>query len=104
MLLASANEVSYAVAENVGKQYLNGGYAEFIEEMNRISQELGCTSSNWVNANGLHDDNHYTTAHDMARIAAAAIRMKSSKTGDNAGIQSSTDESDCGRKDSGSES
>lgn len=44
MLLASANEVSYAVAENVGKQYLNGGYAEFIEEMNRISQELGCTS------------------------------------------------------------
>ena len=40
MLLASANEVSYAVAENVGKQYLNGGYAEFIEEMNRISQEL----------------------------------------------------------------
>ena len=43
MLLASANEVSYAVAENVGKQYLNGGYAEFIEEMNRISQELGCT-------------------------------------------------------------
>ena len=61
MLLASANEVSYAVAENVGKQYLNGGYAEFIEEMNRISQELGCTSSNWVNANGLHDDNHYTT-------------------------------------------
>ena len=63
--------------KNVGKQYLNGGYAEFIEEMNRISQELGCTSSNWVNANGLHDDNHYTTAHDMARIAAAAIRMKS---------------------------
>ena len=74
MLLASANEVSYAVAENVGKQYLNGGYAEFIEEMNRISQELGCTSSNWVNANGLHDDNHYTTAHDMARIAAAAYQ------------------------------
>lgn len=74
MLLASANEVSYAVAENVGKQYLNGGYAEFIEEMNRISQELGCTSSNWVNANGLYDDNHYTTAHDMARIAAAAYQ------------------------------
>lgn len=74
MLLASANEVSYAVAENVGRQYLNGGYTEFIEEMNRISQELGCTGSNWVNANGLHDENHYTTAHDMARIAAAAYQ------------------------------
>lgn len=46
MLLASANEVSYAVAENVGRQYLNGGYTEFIEEMNRISQQLGCTGSN----------------------------------------------------------
>lgn len=74
MLLASANEVSYAVAENVGRQYLNGGYTEFIEEMNRISQQLGCTGSNWVNANGLHDENHYTTAHDMARIAAAAYQ------------------------------
>lgn len=74
MLLASANEVSYAVAENVGRQYLQGGYAEFIEEMNRISQELGCTNSHWVNANGLHDEGHYTTAHDMARIAAAAYQ------------------------------
>ena len=74
MLLASANEVSYAVAENVGRQYLQGGYAEFIEEMNRIPQELGCTNSHWVNANGLHDEGHYTTAHDMARIAAAAYQ------------------------------
>ena len=74
MLLASANEVSYAVAENVGRQYLQGGYAEFMEEMNRISQELGCTNSHWVNANGLHDEGHYTTAHDMARIAAAAYQ------------------------------
>lgn len=74
MLLASANEVSYAVAENVGREYLQGGYAEFIEEMNRISHELGCTNSHWTNANGLHDDNHYTTAHDMAKIAAAAYQ------------------------------
>lgn len=74
MLLASANEVSYAVAENVGQQYLNGGYDEFIEEMNRVSKELGCTGSHWVNANGLHDENHYTTAHDMALIAAEVYR------------------------------
>ena len=46
----SANEVSLCGGGKCRKQYLNGGYAEFIEEMNRISQELGCTSSNWVNA------------------------------------------------------
>lgn len=76
MLLASANEVSYAVAENVGQQYLNGGYEEFIEEMNRVSEELGCTGSHWTNANGLHDENHYTTAHDMALIAAEVYQME----------------------------
>ncbi len=74
MLLASANEVSYAVAENVGNQYLGGGYDAFIREMNRTAEELGCTGSNWVNANGLHDENHYTTAHDMALIASAVYK------------------------------
>lgn len=76
MLLASANEVSYAVAENVGNQYLGGGYDAFIREMNRTAEELGCTGSNWVNANGLHDENHYTTAHDMALIASAVYKKE----------------------------
>ena len=71
ILFASANEVSYAVAENVGKKYLNGGFDEFIQKMNEKSDELGCKNSNWVNANGLHDDEHYTTAYDMALIGAA---------------------------------
>ena len=55
VLFASANEVSYAVAENVGKKYLNGGYNEFIQKMNEKSKEIGCKNSHWVNANGLHD-------------------------------------------------
>ena len=67
MLLASANEVSYAVAENVGK---NAGhdYQWFIEQMNVRCKELGGSNSNFVNANGLHDENHYTSARDMALI------------------------------------
>lgn len=69
LLLASANEVAYAIAENVGIK-LGEGYADFIQEMNDRSVELGCTGSHWTNANGLHDDNHYTTAHDMALIAS----------------------------------
>ena len=73
MLLASANEVSYAVAENVGK-LMGGDYNTFIQEMNDRSAELGCTGSHWVNANGLHDENHYTTAHDMALITSAVYQ------------------------------
>ncbi len=75
VLLASANEVSYAVAESVGTQSLGGDYDTFIQEMNHKSKELGCTNSNWVNANGLHDDQHYTTANDMALIASAVYQQ-----------------------------
>ena len=70
VLFASANEVSYAVAENVGKKYLDGGYDEFIQKMNEKSKEIGCKNSHWVNANGLHNEEHYTSAYDMALIGA----------------------------------
>lgn len=66
-LLASGNEAAYAVGENVGK---NAGhdYAWFVEQMNLKCQELGGTNSNFMNTNGLHDENHYTSARDMALI------------------------------------
>lgn len=66
-LLASANEAAYTVAENVG---INVGhdYEWFIRQMNERCRELGGENSNFVNANGLHDENHYTTARDMALI------------------------------------
>lgn len=66
-LLASANEAAYTVAENVG---INAGhdYEWFIEQMNVRCKELGGLNSSFVNANGLHDENHYTTARDMALI------------------------------------
>ena len=79
MLLASANEVSYAIAESVGKQ-MGGGYDTFIQEMNDRSAELGCTGSHWTNANGLHSDQHYTTARDMALIASAAYQFEEFRT------------------------
>lgn len=75
VLLASANEVSYAVAKNVGEN-LGIGYDGFIELMNERAQELGCKNSHWVNANGLHDENHYTTAYDMALIASAVYQKE----------------------------
>ena len=60
VLLASANEVSYAVAESTGINRMNGDYSTFIARMNERAKELGCTGSNWVNPNGLHDEQHYT--------------------------------------------
>lgn len=63
VLLASANEVSHAVGSSIGE-----GYEWFINEMNERAKELGAVNSNFVNTNGVHDDNHYTTARDMALI------------------------------------
>ena len=79
VLLASANEVSYAVAESTGK-LMGGDYNTFIQAMNDKSAEIGCTNSHWVNANGLHDEQHYTTAHDMARIGAAVYQQEEFRT------------------------
>ena len=72
-LLASANEVAYAVAENVGK---NAGYDYnwFIERMNARCRELGGENSNFANPHGLHDPNHYTCAKDMALIGREIFR------------------------------
>ena len=48
--------------------------------MNDRSAELGCTGSHWMNANGLHNDEHYTTAHDMALIGAEVFGWQEFRT------------------------
>lgn len=68
-LLASGNEVAHAVASNT-----EGGYDNFLKLMNEKAKELGCMNSNFTNSHGLHDDNHYTSARDMALIGAAAFK------------------------------
>ncbi len=66
ILILSANEVANAVGEHV-----SGSAEAFVELMNQKATELGCKNSHFMNANGLHDDNHYTTAYDLALIAKA---------------------------------
>ncbi len=68
IMLESANEVSYAMAEHI-----SGNVESFAELMNKKAKELGCTDSNFVNPHGLPDPEHYTSAYDMALIARAAI-------------------------------
>lgn len=69
ILVGSANEVANAVAEHIG-----GSIDGFAKLMNQKAAELGCTDSHFVNANGLHDDNHYTSAYDLAVIARAFFK------------------------------
>lgn len=69
ILLASANEVSSGVAEFVG-----GSIPDFVNMMNARAEELGCKNTHFVNANGLHDPEHYTTARDLANIAREAFK------------------------------
>ena len=73
VMLESANECAYAVAEHVG-QKLGGDYQTFIDLMNERAKELGCTNTQFTNANGLPDENHWTTARDMALISAEAYK------------------------------
>ena len=69
IMLESANECAYAVAEHVA-----GSVDAFAELMNKKAEELGCVNTHFVNPHGLHDDNHYTCAYDMALIAQAAYQ------------------------------
>jgi len=64
ILIASANECASALAEHCG-----GTIEAFIELMNERAKELGCLNTHFVTPNGLHDENHYTTAYDMALMA-----------------------------------
>ena len=66
IMVASANEVANAVAEHVA-----GSLDDFAEMMNERAAELGCKNTHFVNANGLHDENHYTSVYDLALIARA---------------------------------
>lgn len=69
LMLASANESANALACHVA-----GSREGFAELMNEKAESLGCTGSNFSNPSGLNDENHYTTAYDMALIAREVIK------------------------------
>lgn len=73
VMLESANECAYAVAEHVG-QKLGGDYQTFIDLMNQRAQELGCKDTHFNNCNGLPDEEHYVSAYDMALISMEAYK------------------------------
>lgn len=81
LLLCSGNDAAVAVAEHVG-----GSVEGFVERMNETALELGMEDSSFANPNGLDDEEHYSTAYDMALLARAAmgnetlVRIASTRT------------------------
>ncbi len=69
MIVQSGNDASVALAELIA-----GSEPAFAERMNQEAKRLGLTGSNFTNATGLSDPQHYATANDLGRLAAALIR------------------------------
>lgn len=69
LMLPSANDVALALAKHYG-----GSEEDFVKMMNNKAREIGAFNTNFVNPHGLHDDNHYTTAADLALITKYAMQ------------------------------
>ena len=67
LMLISGNDLANGLAEHVG-----GSMENFAVMMTDKAKSLGCINTNFTNAHGLHDENHYTCAYDMALIAKYA--------------------------------
>ncbi|MBQ3094284.1 MAG: D-alanyl-D-alanine carboxypeptidase [Clostridia bacterium] len=79
MLLPSGNDAAYILAVEVGRK-LEGAdvtadkaVARFVKEMNLEAVQCGIVGSNFVNPDGIHDDNHYMTYHDLGVLGALAL-------------------------------
>lgn len=68
LMLPSANDAANALAEHVA-----GSQADFVQLMNEKAGQIGAVNTRFANAHGLHDDDHYTTARDMALITRYAL-------------------------------
>lgn len=70
-LIPSANDAANVLAEHIG-----GSIESFATMMNTKASELGCRNTNFANPNGVHNENHYTTAYDLALIARYAMGLE----------------------------
>lgn len=75
LMLTSGNDAAIAIACHVA-----GSVEAFAELMNERAVQLGCMDTHFVTPNGLPDENHYTTAADLCRIAAAGMQNETFRT------------------------
>ena len=68
LMLSSGNDAAVAIAEHIG-----GSLEGFVGMMNARAREIGAVNTHFANPHGLPDDQHYTTAYDLALIAREAM-------------------------------
>lgn len=68
LMLRSGNDCAETLAK-----HCSGSNEKFAELMNNTAKKIGAKDSNFVNPHGLHNDNHYTTAYDLALISAYSL-------------------------------
>ena len=71
LMIISANDAAAQIAEHVG-----GTEQNFIDMMNQRAAEIGCTNTHFTNSSGLPDENHYSSAKDMALIFREGLKNK----------------------------
>jgi serine-type D-Ala-D-Ala carboxypeptidase (penicillin-binding protein 5/6) len=69
LMLSSGNDAAVALAEHT-----SGSVDNFVADMNAKAKQIGAVNTNFVNPNGLYNKEHYTTAYDLALIAAYAMK------------------------------
>jgi len=69
LLIASANDAAVVLAE-----YVSGSVENFSDLMNEKAKEIGCKDTHFINPDGAHDENHYSTAYDLALIGRYAMQ------------------------------
>lgn len=69
MMLPSGNDAAGATAVK-----LAGSYEAFAEQMNQRAEQIGLQHTHFVTPSGLHDEQHYSTAYDMAMLTAVALQ------------------------------
>ena len=75
LMVGSCNDAAIVLAEHV-----SGSVDNFSVLMNEKAKSLGCTSTNFVNPNGMHDENHYSTAYDLSLISKYAMDNETFRT------------------------
>ena len=75
LLVGSANDAAIVLAEHI-----SGSVEDFADLMNEKAKEIGCTSTNFLNPYGEHDENHYSSAYDLALMAKYAMQYETFRT------------------------
>ena len=75
LMVGSANDAAVVLAEHI-----SGSVEDFADLMNQKAKEIGCTSTNFLNPYGAHDENHYSSAYDLSLMAKYAMQNETFRT------------------------